>query len=221
MFKVSWQSVVMAALAGAPVAMTTYNIGLMQGNQSRPVAAPVAAPAPVASTLYAPAQVPVASDAFADAPTAQASPEVAQAEPIAAAPRAAAAPTTAPASDRPQEFLVPLAIKPTGKSRPSTVGRAAEPPKNAIVAEAPAYRPRNPYGQGTVYAPGSHPPVDYGYGPEYNAGYGYGYPYGAYGPSYYRPAVREQEPLLPFDRGGSYRSSDRGYTVGGSRFTPR
>ena len=234
MYKVSWQSVVMAALAGTTVSMVTYNIGLQQAGQGRQTAANIAAPAPSYAPLHA-APVPVATDAFADGPTPTASPTLTRPEPFAvahaaamadqapttAAPTtaapAAATPTTQPASDRPAEFLVPLAIKPTGKARPSTVGRAPEPPKGAVLAETPGFVPR--YGEGRVYLPANHGPVDYGYGAEYGGGYNYGYGYGYGYPSYYRPAVREQAPLLPFER-GNYRT-DVGYSTPKGRFVNR
>src|SRR6185503_18054090 len=101
MFKVSWQSVVMTALAGTTVSLTTYNIGLMQASRDRQPAVAkvvVAEPAPAYSPFRS-ASVPVASDAFADGPT-PAAHELTRPEPFAVQ-RAAAMADEAPSAAAP------------------------------------------------------------------------------------------------------------------------
>ena len=130
---------------------------------------------------------------------------------VASAPEAPA-PAPLPA-DVPPEAFIQLGIKPTGKARPSTVGRAPEPPKGAVVSDPRPVGPRNPWGEPTVYAPAWHGPRDgyYGYYPRY--------PY-AQDPGYCAPVYpRRQEPLLPFS--GSSRSEREGRSQQTGRFTTR
>ena len=227
-----------AFLAGVPLAVTGYNLGRMQASQP-PAAGPVAVvSAPVGPALAA-APVPAQTYSLSatanpvDAPAVVLAPRQADAEtlrrmsemPVPAAPPVAtgvgttlaqAAPAPVLPADVPPEAFIQLGIKPTGKSRPSTVGRAPEPPKGAVVSDPRPVAPRNPWGEPTVYAPAWRGPRD-GYGYGYRHGYDPRYPYGS---SYCPPEYpRRQEPLLPF--AGSSRSEREGRTQQTGRFTTR
>jgi len=105
-----------------------------------------------------------------------------------------------------------LEIKPTGRSRPSTVGPAPEPPK-MVVVDGPAPGYRDPYFGAPLYqAPNYYERRCYAHAS--CRGYS-GCQYG-YGSSY-----RRGEPLIPFGPAGHKSDTSYGSSRSSARFNAR